>query len=88
MKLRDEGEPQDDGFYALRRSVVLEVLARHFVTISREREAEDLYLLERDDFFIYINFPLLIQSPMIFRLAHTFSIPIEEFYQASRDSTH
>ena len=88
MKLPGGDGSQDDGRYVLRRSVVLEVLTRHYVHVGREREAEELYLLERDDEFYYVSLPPLIPSEMVFRLASTFKIPSEEFYQAGREETH
>jgi len=88
MKLRTGDEPKDDGRYALRRSVVLEVLTRNYVIVGRDRESEELYLLERDKDFLYLSLPELVTAQMIFRLASTFNIPPDEFYQASREEMH
>ena len=88
MKRRGKDEPQDDGLYALRRSVVLEVLTRHYVRVGLRREQEELYLLERDEDFLYVSLPGLIPTQMVLRLANTFKIPPDEFYQANREGTH
>ena len=88
MKQKDGGEPKDDGQYALRRATVLEVLTRHYFKIGRDRESEELYLLERDGEFFYESLPPLIPSEMIFRLALTFKIPPEEFHEANREGLH
>ena len=88
MKIKGEGVPNDNGFYSLPRSIVLEVLTRHYVKVSLSEDLAELYLLERDEYFNYFSLPGIIPSAMVFRLAKAFKIPAEEFYQANRDLSH
>jgi hypothetical protein len=88
MKLPGGDGSREQDRYALRRSTVLDVLTQHYVIVGRDREGEELYQLERDDDFYVVSLPELVPSAMIFRLASTFRIPSEEFYQAGRQDTH
>lgn len=74
--------------YDLRRSVVLEVLTRHYVTVGRELQGQELYLLERDDDFIYVSLPDIVPAAMVFRLANKYRIPPEEFYTENKSGLH
>lgn len=56
--------------------------------VGLDREEEELYLLERDNDLFYVSLPKLVPAQMVFRLATTFKIPPEEFYQANREGMH
>lgn len=89
MKLPGGNDPPGGDFYALHRSTVLEVLTRHYVTVGRDRQAEELYLLEQEyEEPYYISLPEMVPAEMVFRLARTFRIPPEEFYETQRDRMH
>ena len=80
MKIRQPGEPSDDGYYKQDREIVLRVLKDHEVTVTRIHRRLDSYLLEKDDEFICQILPSMVPAKMVFRLARTFSIPPDKFY--------
>ena len=47
MKIRQPGEPSDDGYYKQDREIVLRVLKDHKVTVTRIHHRLDSYLLEK-----------------------------------------
>ncbi len=88
MKIKQPGEPPDDGFYALPRGMVLEVLARNYVSITREREFEERYRLELEDKLFVFSLPPVVPIRMVLRLAAAFNIRPDEFYLPDNSRLH
>ncbi len=81
MKLKQPGEPDDDGHYQLSRDLVLKVLKDNEVVVTKIHSRLDSFLLEQGDEFICLILPSKIPAQMVFRLANTFSILPDKFYE-------
>lgn len=78
MRLRQPGEPKDDGRYKMERSVLFGKLRRKGIKIHPL--GNDLYRL-RKDFIIHImRLKEVVPAGIVFRIAIKFSIQADKLY--------
>ena len=79
MKLRQHGEPRDDGRYKMDRKELLRKLRKKGLTIRAV--GSDLYILKNAFIIHAIRLRPVIPAGIVFRLAIKFSIRVDDLYE-------
>lgn len=86
MKLPHKDDPHGDKEGALPRSVVLDVLFQHGVSVTPT--AEGYAKLRKEDMLVVFDLPEVIGGLMVRKLARTFAIDITDFYFHNTQRRH
>lgn len=86
MRLRQKGEPKDDGRYALPRDTLISLLKENGVSVIKdEDEDEDEGYLFKKDFKVnYQSLLPIVPSRVVFLLANYFNILPDNLYRNVR----